>query len=137
MGAGSFLIYSQGMNSWTCFPGSLWTGSNVSACFSINSDHARWWLQVPHELHWLWYKYLVNCIECGTKFGMSKPVTSKHGASVTSALLPLFYQLDLPEILQSGNGRKFTSQASDSRTIALDNKVRQNCSFNYFCFVQT
>ena len=42
---------------------------------------------------------------------------------MAAALLPLFCHWGPPAILQSGNGRKFCNQASDSSHIAIDNDV--------------
>ena len=52
-----------------------------------------------------------------------KPIASKHGANVPSALLPIFSQIGPPLILQSGNFREFSSHASDSMQLALDDEV--------------
>lgn len=56
------------------------------------------------------YRYILNYMEYLTKFHILRPLQSKQTAEVARNLLFIFLDFGAPLILQSDNGREFTSQ---------------------------
>ena len=53
------------------------------------------------------YKYVLNVIDCFSKFLWSFPLTTKASKIVESHRRKIFYEFSPPEILHSDNGKEF------------------------------
>ena len=61
------------------------------------------------------FKLLLNYQDHGIKFHGSRVLTSKRAIAIALALLEIFTLIGVPGILQSDNGREFSSIAETSR----------------------
>ena len=69
------------------------------------------------------FKFLMNYIDHGIKLLWSTPLTHKRAITVAWALVQIFTFIGPPCILQSDNGREFSSAAQDGKgsRLELDN----------------
>jgi len=72
------------------------------------------------------FKFLLTYIDHGTKLALSTAMTSKRANAVARVLLDMFTIIGPPSILQSDNGREFYGAAPNTRSIELNNEVRNS-----------
>lgn len=91
----------------------------------VNKIDEQWQIDLM-DMSWVsqyndGYRYLLNVIDCFSKFAWSRPIRKKTGLEVVQALENIFSKQRVPEKLQSDQGKEFAN--SDFKALMIRKKI--------------